>query len=711
MQAEIVHHVPGRIRLRLPELAESSDLSTWIKGPLLDELGIQSYRVNPWCASVIICYDRSAPGFSEHLLSALESFSLPSPDETGEAKREDVQPSNTAASAATAITTFLSAPHNLFWSSIAAAASLAGGVFGFAAVPLIALTAAPSVARAWTVLRSERRLNVDFLDTLAILVSVARGQFFTASFITWAVSLGVWIRDKTAGQSTRGVSKLLEFETSTAWVIRDGKVVRTPAKEVKEGETIIVYPGELIPVDGEVVDGRAAVDQKSITGESMPVERTVHHNVFAATVLREGKLSIRATRVGASTTAAQIVNLVESAPIGETRTQNYAEQFGDKLVAPTLALSAGLFAVSGNLDRLLSMLIVDFGTGIRVAAPTAVLASIAHAASEGILIKGGRQMERLAQVDTIVFDKTGTLTHGSPEIRNIVSYDERSFPSRKILALAAGAEARLKHPVSEALVAKAVAEGVEIPERLGSEFEIGLGVEARINGYCVHVGSERFFAQKKIRYQAHSSATEAARRNGCSTLLFAINGVLKGMIPYADRIRSESRNVVDSLHEAGIKNVLMITGDSRTTADAVAHQLGIDHCFAETLPADKAEMVRDLQRRGHIVAMVGDGINDSPALAYADVGIAMKHGADVARETADIVLMEDDLWKLILAIKISRGAMARIKQNYGIIAGLNALALLLSIPADLLSPNIAAGISNGSAILASLNSIRKSRVF
>jgi heavy metal translocating P-type ATPase len=522
------------------------------------------------------------------------------------------------------------------------------------------------------------------------------------------ISLGDWIRDKTATRSKRVISRLLEYETATAWVVREGKVVRVPASEITPGETVIVYPGEIIPVDGEIVSGRASVDQKTITGESIPAERSAGEEVFASTVLREGKLSVRATRVGANTTAAQIVGMVDAAPLGETRVQNYAEQFGDTLVAPMLGVSAGLFAISGNLDRLLSMLIIDFGTGIRVAAPTAVLSSIAHAASEGILIKGGRQLENLARADTIVFDKTGTLTHGNPEIREIVSCEEGRFPARKILALAAAAEARLKHQVSEALVRKAVEEGIDIPERSGSEFQIGLGVQARVNGYCVHVGSLRFFDQQRIRVNGHTVRADEFRRAGSSTLLVAIDGELKGLIPYADRVRLESKTVIAALHHAGIRKVAMITGDNRWTAEAVGRQLGIDQCFAETLPSDKAQIVRDLQERGHVVAMVGDGINDSPALAYADVGIAMKHGADVARETADVVLMEDSLWKLIHGIEISRGALARIHQNYAIIAGLNALAFLLSIPRGVLSPNMAATISNGSAILASLNSLRRS---
>jgi Cu2+-exporting ATPase len=678
-----------------------------MKGPVLSEFGIQSFRVNVWCAAVVITYDPAMPGVVNRLLAALEFFTVPAPVKP----EPDTSPGATWAaikSTAAAVVRFVSKTHNLIWASAGVVGSLLGGVFAAATAPIICLTALPSVRRAYKVLRHERRLNVDFLDSVAVLVSLARGQFFTAAFITWMISLGDWIRDKTATRSKRVISRLLEYETATAWLIREGKVVRVAAAEIAPGETVIVYPGEIIPVDGEVISGRATIDQKTITGESVPVERSAGEEVFASTVLRDGKLSVRATRVGASTTAAQIVSLVDAAPVGETRVQNYAEQSGDRLVAPMLGISTGLYALSGDLDRLLSMLIIDFGTGIRVAAPTAVLSSIAHAASEGILIKGGRQLENLARADTIVFDKTGTLTHGSPEIREIVSCEERVFPARKILALAAAAEARLKHPVSEALVRKAVEEGVDIPERFDSEFQIGLGVQAQVNGYCVHVGSHRFFDQQGIRLNGHAARADEFRRSGSSALFVAVDRELKGVIPYADRVRRESKTVIAALHHAGIRNVAMITGDSRSTAESVSRQIGIDQCFAETLPSDKAQIVRDLQRRGHVVAMVGDGINDSPALAYADVGIAMKHGADVARETADVVLMEDNLWKLIHAVEISRGAMARIRQNYGIIAGLNALAFLLSIPPGLLSPNMAATISNGSAILASMNSLRRS---
>jgi heavy metal translocating P-type ATPase len=703
MELAVVHHVPGRLRIRIPDLKIYPKLAQWLRGPVLAQPGVESLRINTACASAVIHYDRRIPRAAEGLLAALDIFSPHCRRETMASQAESPSLLRRASSA---IMRWMHRAGTFFWSSMALGGTLAGGLLGAAALPLVCAAAFPSLRRAWRVLRGERRLNVDFLDSVAMIVSVGRGRWFTAAFIAWMIQLGDWIREKTAARSKRIVGKLLEFQTTTAWVIREGKVVRVPASTIQPGETLIVYPGEIIPADGTVIGGRATVDQKSITGESLPAERGPGEDVYASTVLRDGKLSVRAMRVGADTTAAQIVELIEAAPIGETRMQNYAEHFGDRLVAPSLALTSALFAATQNVDRLLSMLIVDFGTGMRVAAPTAVLAAIAHAARHGILIKSGRHMERLAEIDTIVFDKTGTLTHGVPEIRAIISCDERFFPSRKILALAAGAEARLKHPVSQALVARALADAVEIPERSGGEFEIGLGVEAQINGYRVHVGSEHFFSRKKIRMEPVARAVQDAHEKGCSTLFFAVDGVLKGVIPYADRVRQESGPVVRALRHAGVKNVVMITGDHTRVARAVAGELGIDCCFAEILPASKAEIVRSLQSEGRVVGMVGDGINDSPALAHADVGIAMKHGADVARETADVVLMEDNLWKLVSAVEISRQAMRTIRQNYAIIAGLNALALLLAIPQGLIHPNVAALVSNGSAILASLNSIR-----
>jgi Cu2+-exporting ATPase len=532
-----------------------------------------------------------------------------------------------------------------------------------------------------------------------------QGNPMAGCIVTWLIKLGDWIRDLTAAGQKRAISELLEFQTKTAWVLRDGNVVQVPATELAEGDLVVIYPGEMIPVDGEIIDGQATIDQKTITGEGLPVMRAKGEAVFAATVIRDGQVTVRAIRVGSFTTAGQIARLVESAPIGDTRMQNHAEKLADRLVLPTLALAGGTAAVTGDFNRFLSLVIVDYGTGIRVAAPTAVLASMTHAARAGIIIKSGAHMERLAQVDTVIFDKTGTLTHGSPAVLDVITY-KRTVTAQHLLGLAAAAETRLIHPVAEALRVKAHEIGADIPHCEETKYRIGLGVEGQVNGYYLHVGNERFMRQSNINVGRAESDRSALDQQGHSCIYVTVNGTLTGLVPFTDQIRPESREVIERLHAMGIRNSVMLTGDNAVVASAVCQRLGLSHRFADMLPADKAEVIQRYQREGNVVAMVGDGINDSPALSFADVGIAMKHGAEVARESADVVLMEDSLWKLVKAVEISRGAVGLIRQNYAIVAGLNTLALGLALPGGLISPSVTAVISNGSAILASLNGIR-----
>ena len=572
-------------------------------------------------------------------------------------------------------------------------------------LPLMLWNAHPIAMRAWRVWRREGRLNVDFLDTLAIAASLMHGNPMAGAIVTWLIKLGDWIRDLTAAGSRRAISELLEFQGKSAWVLRDGVVTSIPATALVVGDMVIAYPGEIIPVDGEIVDGEAMIDQKTITGEGLPVTRRTGEAVFAATVIRDGQLTVRAARVGDATTAGQIARLVESAPIGDTRMQNHAELLADRLVLPTLVLATGTAALTADFNRFLSLVIVDYGTGIRVAAPTAVLASMKHAARAGIIMKSGGHMEKLAGVDTVIFDKTGTLTHGTPAVVDVITY-EKGITATHLVGLAAAAETKLKHPVAEALRTKAAELGANIPYCEETKYRLGLGVEGQVNGYYLHVGSERFLRQAGINVRAAESDRSAFDQEGCSCLYVGVDGELAGLVPYSDKIRPESRQVIQRLHELGIRNSVMLTGDNAVVAKAVGARLGLSRQFADMLPADKAEVIQRFQRDGHKVAMVGDGINDSPALSFADVGIAMKHGAEVARESADVVLMEDSLWKLVKAVEISRGAVGLIKQNYAIVAGLNTLALALALPGGLVSPSVTAIISNGSAIIASLNGIR-----
>ena len=396
---------------------------------------------------------------------------------------------------------------------------------------------------------------------------------------------------------------------------------------------------------------------------------------------------------------------LNSAPIGDTRMQNHAERFADRLVAPTLGLAFGTAAVTADFQRFLSLVIIDYGTGIRVAAPTSVLSSMTYAARTGIIIKSGGHMERLAQVDTIVFDKTGTLTHGVPEVIDVLTY-QNHLSGDDLLGLAVGAESRLRHPVAEALRARARDRGISVPLADAPDYKVGLGVQGQIDGHYVHLGSERFLRNSEIRVGEAVRDRTMLDERGYSCLYMAVDGKLAGLIPYADKIRPESRDVVRTLHEMGIRNTVMLTGDNATVANAVGERIGLTRQFADMMPTGKAEVIAQLQREGNVVAMVGDGINDSVALTYSDVGIAMRHGPEVTHELAHVVLMEDSLWKLVQAIEVSRGAVGLIRQNYAIVAVLNTLALGFALPGGLISPSVTAVLSNGSAILASLNGIR-----
>jgi Cu2+-exporting ATPase len=700
MEFSVRHWIPGRIRLRVPALLKPGLDIARIVAWLEARDGVTSVRTNLDSASLIVTYDEARRAMLQTMLGFLATMSpralmkmvtatAPAPEpETPVRLPPRLGPSVLALPSVSLVLAFAGNP------AVAAVN-----------VPLMLWNAWPIAKRAWGIWRRERRLNVDFLDALAISASLLQGMQVTGAIITWLIRLGDWIRDLTAIGSKRAIAELMEFQGRTAWLLVDGAVVSIPTAELKSGDLVVVYPGEMIPVDGEVVDGGAMIDQKTITGESLPVARHAGEIVFAATALREGQITIRASRVGIDTVAGQIARLVDAAPIGDTRMQNHAERFADRLVLPTLGLALGTAAVTADFNRFLSLVIVDYGTGIRVAAPTSVLASMTHAARNGIIIKSGGHMERLAEVDTVVFDKTGTLTHGVPEVIDVITYQKR-LPADHLLGLAVGAESRLSHPVAEALRARARDRGIVVPLCDVPEYKVGLGVEGQVNGHYVHLGSERFLRGSQIRVTDAVRDRAALDAHGYSCLYMAVDGELAAMIPYADKIRPESQAVVRALHGMGIRQTVMLTGDNATVARAVGARIGLTRQFADMMPADKADVIAELKREGNVVAMVGDGINDSVALTWSDVGIAMRHGAEITHESAHVLLMEDSLWKLVRAIEISRGAVGLIRQNYAIVAVLNTLALGLALPAGLVSPTFTAVLSNGSAILASFNGVR-----
>ncbi|HTR85475.1 MAG TPA: heavy metal translocating P-type ATPase [Reyranella sp.] len=724
MDLAIRHYLPGRIRLHVPELCRqpvvAEAAAAWLRG----KRGVKSARLNYGCACLIVEYDARQERILQAILVQLRlatmadvarlstdiaqqtalgrspADALKTPATQTDTKNSNVAPRKEEVPALFSTQSPLALP------TLALALAFSTNPFVVAVnMPLMLWNGIPIARRAWRVWRREKRLNVDFLDTLAIIASVLQGNPVAGSIVTWLIKFGDWIRDLTAAGSRRAIGELLEFQSKRAWVKRNGQIISIPATELAVDDLVVVYPGEMIPVDGEIVEGVATIDQKTITGEGLPVNRRKGEAAFAATVIREGQITVRATRVGTDTTAGQIAHLVESAPMGDTRMQNHAELLADQLVLPTLALASGTAAVTGDFQRFLSLVIVDYGTGIRVAAPTSVLASMTHAARAGIIIKSGAHMERLSKVDTIVFDKTGTLTHGVPAVTDIVPFIDK-IDAGHLLGLAAAAETRLHHPVAEALRTRAKELAVDIPPCDETQYKVGLGVEGQVNGYYMHVGSERFMRQSGIDIGCSARDRANHDQNGHSCLYVAVDGKLGGLVAYADKIRPESRLVISRLHRMGIRNTIMLTGDNPIVARAVCRKVGLTDAVADMMPADKANVIQELQKKGNVVAMVGDGINDSPALSFADIGIAMKYGAEVTHESAHVVLMEDSLWKLVKAVDISRSAVGLIKQNYAIVAGLNTLALGLALPGGLISPTVTALLSNGSAILATMNGMR-----
>jgi Cu2+-exporting ATPase len=706
-----MHAVPGRARFRIDEpevfLYGPSALEAWLR----TQPGVREVRVDTTSRSVVVVYDRRETR-AEELRVRLAGF-----DRIGlrsfEARGESSGPADVSANGDPAGPDLAALP--LALSTAAAAFASAGS----ALAPWLLLGAAvPVFRRAYDVLFRQSRLNVDVLDASAATVLLSQARFGTAAIMVWLISLGDLLRNYTMRRSLRTIEGLYEGAHVYTWVVRDGETVRVKVEDLHPGEEVIVHPGENIPVDGTVLSGEASVDQRMLTGESLPVVKGPGDQVFAGTVAAEGKLRVKAERVGDETMASSIVRFLLSAPIGETRAQQYEQVFADRLVPYSFMGAGGALLTTASVDMAASLLIVDFATGIRVAAPTTVLAAMAKAARNRVLIKGGRTLERLAEVDAIVFDKTGTLTTGIPEVVRITAARHAGGEDH-LLTLAAAAEARLTHPVAEAIARAARARGLAVPERESFDYRIGLGVRSRVGSSEVLVGSARFLEANGIVLNGLASGTRAARNGrghrhghagrgaaaGTSSLYVAVDGQAAGRIDYHDPLRPEAAEVVRALRQRGVQEIIMLTGDTAEVARAIARSVGIDTVVAEVFPDQKAEYVRELQRQGRTVAVVGDGINDSLCLAQADVGIAVHGSSDVARETAHVALLEESLCKVPEALDLAREAIGLIRQGWGINFYPNVAAIALTL-LRLTGPIGTTLISNGAALLATLNGLR-----
>ncbi len=597
------------------------------------------------------------------------------------------------------------AVRGVFFSTVALPAALE---FGLPLAVTIA-TGYPFFRGGLRALSRSSPANTDTLITTATVASFLLGERITALTVLWLLNLGEFIESIVLRRTRRAINDLLSVGDREAWLVVDGSEERVPLEQVQAGDLVAVYTGEKIPADGTVESGRGMVNQAPVTGESWPVVRSPGSSVYAGTVVEEGALRVRAARVGMDTAVGRLIQRVETARELKAPLETLGDRFSRRFV-PVSFLAAGLvFLLTRDLRRAVSMLLVACPCAAGLATPTAVSAAIGNGARRGILIKGGTSLEAAASVDSVVLDKTGTLTTGHPRVEHVLSFDPAVQPE-EILAMAASGELHSLHPLARAIVRHSRDRDLEIPEHEDCEFLAGRGMRADLDGDRVLIGNRRLMDDFEVGVPEWVVAkAESLRRQGETVLYIAVNGRLLGLLGVVDQIRPEAKRLVDSLRAAGIRPLVLLSGDAAGPAGIVARELGLDQFQAGLLPEEKLRCVRELRQDGHRVAMVGDGINDGPSLAAADLGIAIgEHGSDVAIEAADVVLADGDVSGVPSVIDLSRRTLSVIKQNYAFALGLNGFGMALGA-LGVLNPFVAAALHNVSTVAVVLNSSRLMR--
>ena len=552
------------------------------------------------------------------------------------------------------------------------------------------------------------KLNVEVLDASAIGMSLLLRDFRTAGLVILLLGMGEMLERYTRKKSLASLADQLALKVDRVWV-RDGHAVKEKSlSQVKPTDVIVVRTGNTIPVDGTVVAGNAAVNQATMTGEPLAVHREAGGSVFAGTVVEDGEIDIHPTKMGDGTRLNQIVQFIETSEKSKAGIQGKAERLADAVVPFNFALAGIVFLATRSLARAASVLMVDYSCALRLATPLAILTAMKQGTHTGVLVKGGRYLEALAEVDTVVFDKTGTLTQASPKLSDVVSLDPMRTED-EVLALAACLEEHFPHPASRAVVRAAQERGLDhFTEEHDStvKYVVAHGICSSVDGEKVIIGSRHFIEEdEKVDVSAATEHVERLAEQGKSILYMALAGKLIGILGIVDPLRPESREVIAALRRRGIRRIVMLTGDDARTAKTVAQALGIQEFRAQVLPTDKAGHVQALKKEGCKVLMIGDGVNDSPALSCADVGATLKEGSDIAQEVADVVLMNNSLADLPYAIDLGRATMSRIKENFTVSVGLNT-GFLAGGLTGALTPATGAVLHNMTTIGVCLNAMR-----
>ena len=569
-----------------------------------------------------------------------------------------------------------------------------------------AYTAFRSIRFLWKGVRCvlSRRLEVEVLDALSIGVSLLRGDFGTAGSVMFLLNLGSLLEEWTREKSLDDLARSMALNVDKVWVRSQGTEVLVPLTKVRSGDEVVVRSGNMIPLDGTVLEGEAMVNQAALTGEAMPVRKTEGSTLYAGTVVEEGECVFIAKAEGGSNRYDKIVAMIEESEKLKSSTENRALVLADKLVPWCLGATVVTYLLTRNATRAISCLMVDFSCALKLSMPLAVLSAMRECGSYHITVKGGKYLEALSQADTIVFDKTGTLTRATPQVVEVVPFS--GCNEREVLQLAACLEEHFPHSMANAVVRAAKERGIS-HEEMHSEVEyiVAHGIASRVGGQRVVIGSHHFvFEDEKCTIPTAEQQKFDALKPAYSHLYMAASGQLVGVICISDPLRPEAAAVLNGLRALGIRNTVMMTGDSERTAAAIAKQVGVDRFFAEVLPEDKANFVQQAKAEGHTVVMIGDGINDSPALSAADIGIAINSGAAIAREIADVTIKADSLEELVALKAIANSLQKRVHANYRFVLTFNSALIALGA-LGILQPASSAMLHNLSTIGISLKSM------
>ena len=686
MRATIVHESRGRMRLRLRQktmtLRQADLLETWLK-------------TQPWTKEAVVhertgCVIVTYTGGRETVLAALGGFTWAGAESSvtlpGHSTRE---------------------LNREFQEKLVGKVLMKGAAALFLPAPLriarVVWHMVPFLHKGLRCL-GRRKIKVELLDALSIGISVGRRDFGTAGMVMFLLEIGELLEDWTRKKSVADLAESLSLHVDRVWLKTEAGEVLTPIGQVQPGDRVVVRAGGVIPLDSVVAEGEVTVNQASLTGESVPVAKRPGGAVYAGTVVEEGECVLEVKQASGQGRYDQIVEMIQRSEQMKSAAEAKASGLADKLVPYTFAGSLLSLALTRNVTRALSVLMVDFSCALKLAMPLAVLSAMRAAGREHITVKGGKFLEAVAQADTIVFDKTGTLTHACPQVARVIPFN--GMEEAEMLRLAACLEEHFPHSMANAVVEEARRRGLTHEERHAKvEYLVAHGIASSVDGEQVRIGSAHFiFEDEKCVIPEGEQAKFDALPLEYSQLYLAVDGVLSAVVCISDPLREEAKDVLSALRDLGVKNAVMLTGDSPSTAAAIAEQLGVNDFRAGVLPADKADYVAALRREGHTVLMVGDGINDSPALSEADAGIAISDGAAIAREIADITIAADSLWELVRLRQLAMALMCRIQNNYRFVIGFNGALIGLGV-VGILPPATSAMLHNLSTLGVSLHSM------